>query len=103
MEAFDGSGSGAIMSFILPQWWDGVAVAPSVTEQEPEPSVQADRVLVMEDGFIRNIMGLQGGGWSVDYDGAFVTEGSYGVLIRGNGGHDVATYSTLSTQQMVII
>ncbi len=103
MEAFDGNGQGTVMTFIQPHYWDGLAVAPSVTEQEPESVVQADRVLVMEDGFIRNIMGLQGGGWQVDYDGAFVTEGSYGVLIRGNDGTDVATYGTLSTQQMVVL
>ncbi|PIR47769.1 hypothetical protein COV06_02125 [Candidatus Uhrbacteria bacterium CG10_big_fil_rev_8_21_14_0_10_50_16] len=102
MQAFNGKGQGAIVSFVQPHYWDGIDHT-SVAEKKPEPKINTSAVLVIEGNAMSNIASLKGYNWSVDMNGVFATEGSYQVLIRGNDAHKTTTYSTLSSQQFVTL
>ncbi|HBU28154.1 TPA: hypothetical protein DEB00_03495, partial [Candidatus Uhrbacteria bacterium] len=102
MQAFTGTGQGAIVMFIQPHFWDGTDHT-SVSAKTPEPVIQTSATLVIEGNVLRNIASLEGYNWSVNIDGEFVTEGAYQVVIRGNDAHATTTYSTISSQQFVTL
>ncbi len=102
MQAFDGVGNGAVVTFIQPHYWNGVDEA-SIAEEEPEPEVDPSSVLAIEGNTMANIATLSGYDWSVDMNGVFTTEGAYQVMIRGNDNRDTVTYSTLSTREFITL
>ena len=102
MEAFDGNGSGAVLTFIQPHYWNGVDEA-SVTEEEPEPEVDPSGQFAVDGNSMRNIAYLEGYVWNISMDGVFTTDGAYRVEIRGNNRRDTITYSTLSSEQFVTL
>lgn len=102
MEAFDGNGNGAVMTFIQPHFWNGVDEA-SIAEEEPEPEVDPSQVLAIEANTMSNIASLTGYEWSIDVNGTFTTESAYRVMIRGLDNRDTVTYSTLSTREFITL
>ncbi len=102
MEAFNGPGQGAVVTFIQPHYWDGASEA-SITEVVPEPVVQVDAVLSINNGIISNIARLEGMTWSIDETGAFVTEGSYAVEIESYQNTKVTTYAALGLEQYITL
>lgn len=102
MEAFDGNGNGAVLTFIQPHYWNGVDEA-SVTEEEPEPEVDPSGQFAVDGNSMRNIAYLEGYVWNISMDGIFTTDGAYRVEIRGNNRRDTITYSTLSSEQFVTL
>ena len=102
MQAFDGVGQGAVITFIGPHYWDGVS-GTSVTQEQASSQMNTGGVLVIENNQISNIASLQGQNWSVDESGTFQTSGSYQALIDGNQGNTQTAYATLSSQQLVTL
>lgn len=102
MESFDGTGQGAVMTFIQPHYWDGVSVA-SVTTDEPSSAVQTDVVLSINGGSISNVQSLAGYNWTVDQFGEFKTDGAYLVDIKSHQGDTVTTAAVLSLDHYVTL
>jgi hypothetical protein len=100
MQAFNGVGDGAVMAFISPEHWNGVAPS-SMASSQPEPTIAptatlADNgVLAVRENRIGNIASLRGYNWSIDEQGVFTTEGSYDVRITSHQGELVTTHALL--------
>ena len=102
MERFDGNGDGAIVSFVLPQWWDGKS-SSSVTAQTAAPTIDTNSVLAVKDNRIANIASMNGYKWSVDENGDFVTEGAYAVKIKSHQGENVNANAILGRQHLIML
>ncbi len=102
MQAFDGDGEGAVMTFIQPHFWDGTEVA-TVTEQAPSPSVAPTQSLTVNSNVITNIARIEGLVWSVDESGFFKTSGAYTVDVRSHQNTDVATAAVLGMEHYITL
>ena len=106
MEAFGEQGSGVVMTFIQPHFWDGVekaSVTQSVTQTEASPIVQTDAVLSIHNGIISNIFELSSANWNINFDGMFTTLGSYDVGIKSYQNTIVTTHAALGLEHYLML
>ncbi len=102
MEAFNGEGSGAVMTFIQPHYWDGVT-QESVTQAMPSSTVQTDAVLAVRNGMVSNIQKLSSMNWSIDFEGTFATRGSFDVEIASYQNTLVTSHAVLGLEHYVTL
>lgn len=101
MQAFSGSGEGAVMTFVSPEHWNGSS-SVSIASSQPEPTlanaatISDNGILAIQENRIGNIASLRGYNWSVNESGVFITEGSYDVRITSHQGEKVDTHAVLS-------
>ncbi|MBI2476555.1 hypothetical protein HYV72_00100 [Candidatus Uhrbacteria bacterium] len=100
MEAFSGDGQGSVMTFVQIHHWDGEATT-SVTQKEPEPSVQPNAVLTVNNGAISNIARLSGMYWTIDELGVLTTRGSYDVQVDSYQNTQVTTHAVLGMEHYI--